>query len=149
MSGALHLIKLSVGTGSVADLEGWQARRAAQEAREGRPARPFHATRMRPRRGEELLAGGSIYWVIKGLVQARQRILALDDITGADGIVRCAIRLDPQLIRTEPVARKAFQGWRYLKAGEAPPDLGAEMKEDGLPYELEHALSLLGVRARS
>ena len=78
---------------------------------------------MWPKRGDELLAGGSLYWVFRGLVLARQRILGLEPRDGADGIGRCAIRLDPEVVRTAPQPRRPFQGWRYLRPEDAPRDL--------------------------
>ena len=101
---------------------------------------------MWPRREAELLAGGSVYWVIQKLVQCRQRILRLDEVTGGDGIRRCAMVLDPTLIRTTTVSRRPFQGWRYLPARDAPADLGpARTGEDSLPPELSAALADIGV----
>jgi len=142
MTGSLHLIKLSVGTEDVADLADWQQQKRAQTA----DGLPRHTTRMWPRRGEELLDGGSIYWVIKGLVLCRQRIRRLDRVTGADGIERCAIVLDPELVRVAPAPRQPFQGWRYLQPGDAPPDLTAlRPGEDRLPPALSRALAEIGV----
>ena len=137
-----HLIKLSVGTDSVESLATWQQMRAAE-----RPdGLPRHVTRMWPRREDEILAGGSIYWVIKGVIQCRQRILRLDKVTGEDGINRCAIILDPELIRTANAQRHPFQGWRYLTAADAPPDLSnAARTEEPLPAELAGALAEIGV----
>jgi len=101
---------------------------------------------MWPKRTSEILGGGSIYWVIKGLVLCRQRIVRFDEFAREDGIRRCAIVLDPELIRVAPVPRRAFQGWRYLAAGDAPPDLtGAKAGEDALPAELSAALAEIGV----
>ena len=138
----LHLIKLSVGSEGVEDLAVWQASRAAQ----GPDGLPRHVTRMWPRREDEVLNGGSIYWVIKGLVQCRQRILRLDRVTGQDGIERCAIVLEPGLIRTSTAPRRPFQGWRYLPPQDAPADLtGARATEDALPPALAGALAEIGV----
>lgn len=142
MSAHLHLIKLSVGTEDMADLTAWQQQKRVQTA----DGFPRHTTRMWPRRGEELLDGGSIYWVIKGLVLCRQKVLRLDRVTGQDGIERCAIVLDPELVRVAPVQRQPFQGWRYLKAEDAPPDLTAPKPgEDALPLTLSRALAEIGV----
>lgn len=137
-----HLIKLSVGTDSVESLSDWQQMRAAE-----RPdGLPRHVTRMWPRREDEILAGGSIYWVIKGVIQCRQRILRLDKVTGEDGINRCAIILDPELIRTASAQRRPFQGWRYLTPADAPPDLSnLDRTEEPLPAELAGALAEIGV----
>lgn len=138
----VHLLKLSVGSDSVEDMAAWQASRAAQ----GPDGLPRHVTRMWPRREAEVTAGGSIYWVVRGLVQARQRILRLDRVTGGDGIDRCAIVLDPVLVRVQPVPRRPFQGWRYLAPADAPADLPAHRQaEDPLPPELAGALAELGV----
>ena len=95
MAGTIHLIKLSVGSDSVEQIEDWQQNRSKQRIN----GQYFHLTRMWPKREADLLNGGSIYWVVKGLVQARQRILGLEEITGDDGIRRCGIVLDPELIR--------------------------------------------------
>lgn len=137
-----HLIKLSVGTESVEDLAQWQALKRAQTA----DGLPRHVTRMWPRREGEVLSGGSIYWVIKGVVQARQRILRLDEAEGSDGVRRCAIVLDPELIRTAPALRRPFQGWRYLEPKDAPPDLTASRaSDDDLPPDLSAKLAEIGV----
>lgn len=137
-----HLMKLSVGTESVEDLADWQA---SQRARW--PAGcAVHVTRMWPKREAELLNGGSIYWVIKGVIQCRQRINRLDEYIGSDGIRRCAIVLESQIIRTQGSVKRPFQGWRYLSGQDAPPDLpeGREA-EDPLPVELNKALAEIGV----
>ncbi|MEM7178227.1 MAG: DUF1489 domain-containing protein [Pseudomonadota bacterium] len=145
----LHLIKLSVGTDSVEGLTDWQADRSAARKADGLDPRPRHVTRMWPRRAEELLQGGSIYWVINGAVQARQRIDTLQEAIGEDGIRRCAIILVPGLIRTRQRPRRPFQGWRYLAAADAPPDLGPREVEDQLlPDELRDALTRFGVLGR-
>ncbi|MER5171002.1 DUF1489 domain-containing protein [Thioclava sp. GXIMD2076] len=135
-----HLIKLCVGAEKVEDLANWQ------EARFGTgPAE--HVTRMWPKRAEEVLEGGSLYWVFKGAVLARQKVIGLEERVGADGITRCAIVLDREIIRTEALTRRPFQGWRYLKPEDAPKDLPAgRTREDPLPRELMSALAELGLR---
>ena len=138
----LHLIKISVGTTSVEDLEDWHKDPRAQ----GPDRLPRHVTRMWPKREAELLDGGSIYWVIQGVVQCRQRILRLDEVTGSDGIRRCAIVLAPGPVRTATAQKRPFQGWRYLPGTNAPPDLGAaRAKDDTLPPALSAALADIGV----
>lgn len=139
---SLHLIKLSVGTESVDGLADSQASKHAQ----GPDGLPRHITRMWPKRQAELMAGGSIYWVIKGLIQARQRIVRLDEVDTGDGIRRCAIVLDPDLVRTATATRRPFQGWRYLDARNAPPDLPRGRANDDLPPSLMAALSEIGIR---
>ena len=119
----IHLIKLSVGSESVESLVEWQAMRMEQRRLAGEPMEHWHRTRMFPRRKAEVLDGGSIYWVIRGLVQVRQRITELRPVTGEDGISRCDLVLNPKLVPVRPVPRRPFQGWRYLALEDAPPDL--------------------------
>ncbi|WP_234988883.1 DUF1489 family protein [Tropicibacter naphthalenivorans] len=142
MSKITHLVKLSAGTESVDTLEAWQASYAARFA----DGMPRHVTRMWPKREPEILAGGSIYWVIKGQIQCRQRVVRLDRVTGDDGVERCALVLDPELIRTALAPKRAFQGWRYLAPDDAPPDLPkGRAAEEPLPPELAGALADIGV----
>lgn len=138
----MNLVKLSVGTESVESLMAWQEMRR-RELPEGLPR---HVTRMWPKREAEILNGGSIYWVIKGLIQCRQRILRMDEATGEDGIRRCAIILDPELHRTHTAPKRPFQGWRYLNTEDSPADLPAgKSQEEPLPLELSQALAEIGV----
>ncbi|WP_281968286.1 DUF1489 family protein [Roseovarius nanhaiticus] len=139
----LNLIKLSVGSDSVESMVAWQSTRRAQ----GADGLPRHVTRMWPKREAELMeGGGSIYWIIQGILQCRQRILRLDETVGADGIRRCAIVLDPQVIRTATALKRPFQGWRYLPGADAPADLPAQRQnEEALPPDLSAALSEIGV----
>jgi hypothetical protein len=148
--GGLHLIKLCVGAGSVEDLADWQKSARAQRDPARGDRRPVHVTRMFPRRAAEVLDGGSLYWVVAGSVCVRQRVLDLEPVTDAEGVRRCAIVLDPDLVRTEGRPRKPFQGWRYLTAADAPPDLTAtgEGSGTGLPAELERTLGVLGLREK-
>lgn len=139
----LHLIKLCVGADRVEDLLEWQTARIAEHLAAGREPLPVHVTRMWPRREAELLDGGALYWVFKGQVLARQRILRLDPREGADGIRRCAIVLDPAVTRTAPQPRRPFQGWRYLEPKDAPADLTA-LGDTDLPDDLARELRELG-----
>ena len=143
MDNTINLVKLSVGTESVEHLETYRARMLNN----GGPTEPRHVTRMWPRRESELLNGGSIYWVIKGVIQARQTVLRLDEVIGEDGIRRCAIVMDPEIVRTEAATRRPFQGWRYLKSEDSPSDLakGKTLQTD-IPHELMTALAEIGVR---
>ena len=144
MGNHVNLVKLCVGAEKVEDLTAWQNMRRGLT---GLP-NPQHVTRMWPKREAELLDGGSLYWVFKGLILARQRILQLDEVIGQDGIRRCALVLDPQVIRTESQPRRAFQGWRYLSADDAPRDLKDQTTSDdeSLPAELASALADIGIR---
>lgn len=149
MSG-LHLIKLCVGAESVDDLVTWQARRTKDRKTAGLDPRPRHVTRMWPKRAEDLLNGGSLYWVFKGAVLARQTIEDLQEVTGEDGIRRCAIVLSPKVVHVETRPRRPFQGWRYLADKDAPPDIRrSKGGRSDIPPELALALDGLGVVARS
>ncbi|WP_417807529.1 DUF1489 family protein [Thioclava sp.] len=140
MADIVHLIKLCVGAEKVEDLLEWQAQRYGNG-----PA--MHVTRMWPKRGDEILNGGSLYWVFKGAVLARQRVIGLEERIGEDGISRCAIILDREVVRTEAMVRRPFQGWRYLAIGDAPRDLPkTRTREEALPRELSVALSEIGLR---
>jgi hypothetical protein len=142
---ALHIIKLCVGADSIADLKAWQDRCMASPRRKDRPPEPYHVTRMAPARRDEVLDGGSLYWVVRGLTAVRQPITDLVEVEGDDGIKRCAIVLDPELALVRPTPRKAFQGWRYLKPEDAPPDLAAgDLGGSDLPEALRRQLVELG-----
>ena len=142
----LHLVKLCVGVDTVEELASWQPRRSAERLEVGLDPRPRHVTRMWPRRADELLQGGSLYWVIRGVIRVRQRIAELQEVIGEDGIRRCAIVFEPPLIPTVPRPRRAFQGWRYFPAADAPPDIGAAPgDEPDLPPGLREELTKFGV----
>lgn len=126
----VHLQKLSVGSESIQTLADWQDHVVSRRVEQGLSAHHVHVTRMFPKRKDELLEGGSIYWVIKGNILCRNRIAALEETT-KHGRRACAILMDPELIPVMPVPRRAFQGWRYLQAGDEPADLtGAEQGAD-------------------
>ncbi|HZR86292.1 MAG TPA: DUF1489 domain-containing protein [Bradyrhizobium sp.] len=120
---SLHLIKLAVGCDSIKDLKGWVAERMKLAKAKGLPQRHIHVTRMTPKRVEDILAGGSLYWVIRGEVAAREKIIAIEPFRDKDGIGRCRIVMQPKVIAVSPRPMRPFQGWRYLKEGDAPPDL--------------------------
>jgi hypothetical protein len=142
----LHLIKLCVGADSVEDLEEWIEFRLRERRLAGEPAEHFHTTRMVPKRIDELIAGGSLYWVIKGKVQCRQRLVEVRPFTDGEGICRCHLVLEPRVVATDWQPRRAFQGWRYLKAEEAPSDLAASQSGwQALPPELRSELAELGL----
>lgn len=142
MGGSLHLIKLCVGVDSLEQLIAWRANKPKADDH----TNTRHVTRMWPRRGEELLDGGSLYWVIRGEVQARQAIEAFEEVMAPDGTRRCAIIMSPTLIRTACVPRRPFQGWRYLEGADAPPDLApTRAGDDDLPEGLSRRLADIGV----
>lgn len=135
----VHLIKLCVGVSEVEELAEWQARRRKQSKR------VWHVTRMVPTRADELVDGGSMYWVIRGTVLVRQRIEAVERYTDEEGIGRCKLVFDPELVPVRPVPRRAFQGWRYLSEADAPPDLPPSPAGDELPPKLRAELAALGL----
>ncbi len=133
---ALHLIKLCVGCDTVEELLDWHKGHGGQ-------LRPWVMhTRQTPKRAEELLDGGSLFRVFKGFVLCRQRILAVETV-GAGVVARCEVTLEPEVIRVQPVPRRAFQGWRYLQHHEAPGDL-VGFSEDSAPPELAKRLREIG-----
>lgn len=143
---ALHLIKLCVGADSIDDLREWVAERALTAMSAGLEPHSIHTTRMVPKRMEELLEGGSLYWVIKGQVQARQKLLDIRTFTDGEGISRCQLILGPEVIETAGQPRRPFQGWRYLPQDDIPRDLtslGADVAE--LPADLRRELTELGL----
>ncbi len=142
---ALHLIKLCVGADSIEDLREWVSQRSLTAMAAGLEPHSVHTTRMIPKRMEELLDGGSLYWVIKGQLQARQKLLDIRSFTGGDGITRCDLVLGPEVIETSPAPKRPFQGWRYLKDEEAPRDLGGSGLADDMPSDLRRELAELGL----
>lgn len=136
---ALNLLKLCVGVTEIDELDSW-----VKDCRRGKDTL-YHVTRMFPRRKDEILPGGSLYWVIRGLILCRQPIAALEEVTGADGIARCRILFKPQIIPVRPVPKRAFQGWRYLEESDSPPDLPKSMKLEGMPERMRRELSEMGL----
>src|SRR5580704_9026742 len=126
---SLHLIKLCVGAESIEDLEQWIEQRI----------------RERPKRGAELLDGGSLYWVIRGQVAARQELRDIETFTDSEGIGRCRLWMTPEVVPVLPRPYRPFQGWRYLAPADAPPDLGGQGDVAEMPEELRRELSVLGL----
>ena len=138
----IHLIKLSVGPKDVGQLADIQARRA-----EAMPPLRHH-TRMAPKRAAELTDGGSIYWVVAGFVQVRQRVLDVRDDVWDDGSACCALVLDPRLVPVAARPVKPFQGWRYLEPAAAPADIATVDTAEGeaaMPLKLRQELRALGL----
>ncbi|MBV9636454.1 MAG: DUF1489 family protein [Methylobacteriaceae bacterium] len=143
---ALHLLKLCVGADSVRDLEEWIAERLAEKRRRGETPEHAHVTRMAPKRRDELIDGGSLYWVIKGQVAARQKLLDVRPFTDGDGIGRCRLVLEPVVVPVMPRPWRPFQGWRYLRGKEAPSDISAATGEIAqMPEILRRELRELGL----
>lgn len=133
----VHIVKLCVGADSVEDLAAYQALQIKKRRR------PVCGTRMWPKRVDDVLAGGSLYWVIKGNVVVRQRIVEIAEVRDEHGL-RCGLYLDVELVRTAPQPRRAFQGWRYLTPKDAPPDLRDVKGGGDLPEALRRELLELG-----
>jgi hypothetical protein len=138
---AVHLIKLCVGCDSVKDLEAWIRKRLKDRRKRGPPREHMHRTRMVPKRADELIDGGSLYWVIRGEILCRQRLIDVRPFVDKEGIGRCYLVLEPKVVLVEPRPCRAFQGWRYLAAKDAPRDLdraapGSRNMPEGLRREL-------------
>jgi len=140
----LHLLKLCVGIGTLSDLAAWQTKCLKDRVRLKQKPELVQDTRNMPKRRAELLDGGSLYWVIKGWICARQSLLDLRQIT-REGVTQCGLVLDPELVPVQLRPCRAFQGWRYLEAKDAPPDQTQASTEAELPEELKRELSALGL----
>jgi hypothetical protein len=133
---ALHMIKLVVGCDSIEDLLEWRRSHAA-------PGEPWILrTRQTPKRAAEMVDGGSVYRVFKGAILCRQRILDIATVGGGPN-ARCEVTLDSDIVRVAPTPRRAFQGWRYLEAKDAPDDLAPEAFGEA-PPELARQLREIG-----
>lgn len=132
-----HLLKLAAGCDGIAMLKAFQTERLHAFGQ------LFHLTRMVPKRADELADGGSIYWVIKGQIAARQRILSVETEQDEEGRARCRLILDPEVVEVEPRPARPFQGWRYLDAKDAPRDRRPSETEP--PPEMAEELRRLGL----
>jgi len=135
----LHMLKLCVGVSEVAELRQW-----IRDTRKGLDTLD-HTTRMFPKRRDEILSGGSLYWVIRGMILCRQPIADLVPVTGVDGITRCRIDFKPKIILVRPSPRRAFQGWRYLSVEDAPPDIKAGADVSEMTEAMRRDLAELGL----
>lgn len=140
----IHLQKLSVGTESIETLQEWQNGYVTRRVKQGNSPHHVHVTRMTPKQRDAILDGGSIYWIIKGQMQCRNKIVDLEEVRTSDGRKACAIIMDPTLIATVPAPRRPFQGWRYLKAEDAPADIAELGTAADLPPEMRNKLVDLG-----
>lgn len=140
----LHIMKLCVGCASIDELVAWIDFTLAQKRAVGAAVEQLHTTRMVPRRIGKLQEDSSLYWVIKDNIQCRQRLTDIRPFTDKEGINRCHLVLHPKVITTEWQPRRAFQGWRYLNAEDAPRDESGKTK-NGLPASLRQELAELGL----
>ena len=129
----VHLMKVAVGSKTADDLARWQDRQKGTLS---------HTTRMWPKREAEIVPGGSLYWAVAKRFAVRQRIIGLERAVVA-GTPKCRILLDRELVPVRAKPRRPFQGWRYLEAGKAPPDLRAGTTRN--EAELEETLAALGL----
>jgi hypothetical protein len=142
----LHMLKLCVGVDTVQELEDWIKQRLKQKKKNGEKAQHIHTTRMVPKRADEIVAGGSLYWVIRGQILCRERLLAIRPFTDKDGIGRCRLVMDGKLVLVQPRPFRAFQGWRYLEHKEAPRDLDrAAPGARHMPEQMRRELRELGL----
>lgn len=141
----LHLVKMAVGIESLHHLKAVQKKRLEVNLDAGLGPLVQFVTRNRPTRAAEVLDGGSMYWIIKGSIRVRQRILGLDPVIDHEGRKACAIRFDPELIETEAQPYKPIQGWRYLAPEEAPPDRAGDTDSDNMPPAMRAELKALGL----
>jgi hypothetical protein len=132
----LHLIKLCVGVESLEELARWQAKRVAALRKKRSKSELVHFTRQTPKRSAELLSGGSLYWVIRGKIAARQRLIDIRPARHKDGLPRCGLVYEPKLVPTVRRAHRPFQGWRYLDPKDAPSDARTVLRATGLPTAL-------------
>lgn len=138
---SLNIIRLCVGCESIEDLRDWQ------ETHNEAPDYPgcvFTMTTMYPKRAEEIIGKGSLYWVIKGRIAVRQGIVAINRTLGPEGEQRTRLVLKAEWVQTVPTPTRPFQGWRYFDAEKAPPDLGSEA-DDAMPPEMAAELKSLGL----
>jgi hypothetical protein len=140
------MLKLCVGCDSIDDLEDWIREKRRRLGPDGRPDEHVHTTRMVPKRAEELLDGGSLFWVIKGQLSCRQRLVAVRPFTDGEGIGRCQLVLEPVVVAVSRRPYRPFQGWRYLDPDSAPSDLGEEARGlAAMPEPLRRELVELGL----
>jgi hypothetical protein len=140
----LHLIKLAVGVNDLAHMKKVQSERRKQRRQSPRSPHWVY-TRNTPRRVAELLDGGSLYWVVRGVIRCRQELVGFDeDFDKEEAHKYCRIKVKRRLVPTAPQACKAFQGWRYLESEHAPPDLSKGDTGD-MPAEMAAELRRLGL----
>ena len=143
----VNIVKLAVGVKSVEELALIQRRflsHGGAHAKNGF----YHSTKLMPKKHESIVKSGSLYWVIKGVICARQKIVAIEKDEDPDGIKRCKIFLDGTIIKTTPMRKKPFQGWRYLKKNRTPADIIDPVTgtfEDDIPLEVQQQLLEVGL----
>ena len=143
----VNIVKLAVGIQSVEELALIQRRflnQAGALANNGF----YHSTKLMPKKHEAIVKSGSLYWVIKGVICARQKIVAITKQEDSDGIKRCKIFLNDTIIKTTPIRKRPFQGWRYLKRNKTPADIVDPVTgtfDDDIPLEVQQKLLEVGL----
>ena len=143
----VNIVKLAVGVKSVEELALIQ-RRFLKQAGNNENSGFYHSTKLMPKKHEAIVKSGSLYWVIKGLICARQKIIAITKQEDSDGIKRCKIFLNDSIIKTTPIRKRPFQGWRYLKRNKTPADIADPITatfDDDIPLEVQHQLLEVGL----
>ena len=141
----VHLLKLAVGAPSVARLDAFVTHQAEAARAEGRSPAARITTRTAPKRSDEVLDGGSLYWVVKGSIAARQTVIAIEPFTDRDGTGRVMIALAPPLIQVRARPCRPFQGWRYLRVEDAPEDISEAAVDNAIPSGMRDELKELGL----
>lgn len=143
----LHLIKLCIGAPSPKELKDWQTARLAEKRKLKQKPELVHVTRMTPSRSAEILDGGSIYWVMKGVIRCRQKLVGIEPFTDHEGVKRCKLVLDKDIVLVRRRDKRAFQGWRYLTASDAPPDARGAVEDDmdDMPEAMRRELEEMGL----
>lgn len=141
----VNIVKLCVGVEDPETLQAYNSMRLVKKRKAKQPLELVHVTRMTPKRADELLDNGSLYWVMKGVVRCRQRILELRPLVDEEGKSHCGLVLDPEIILTERLAKRPFQGWRYLEVENAPKDARTADGEEDMPPEMREELRALGL----
>lgn len=140
----MHMIKLCVGIATVEELEAYREERAHWWGADYGENIHVHRTRMMPKLAAEIEKSGSLYWVISGVIRCRQKVLRLAAAKDSEGRGCCDIIMAPELIRVKPRPKRPFQGWRYLKPDDAPPDLDGKYRAQG-DADLADELARLGL----
>ena len=128
----MHLVKLCVGVSSVEELENYREERFTWYRGAPHPDNlHVHRTRSMPRQRASIIGQGSLFWVMAGEIRCRQSIVALAPVEDHEGRPYCDILMLPDIVRTIPYPRQPFQGWRYLRPQDAPPDLPSGVEAAG------------------
>ena len=143
----VNIVKLAVGVKSVEELALIQ-RRFLNQSKTQTSKGFYHSTKLMPKKHEAIVESGSLYWVIKGVICARQKIVEIIKKEDPDGVKRCRIYLENSIIKTTPIRKRPFQGWRYLKKNRTPADIvdpvTATFDED-IPLEVQQQLLEVGL----